>query len=171
MQTSFSELEYAAKKKQTQTRRDCFLADIETLTPWAALELSIAPFYPRFGNSGRPPIGLVRMLRMYVAQQCFGLSDDGMEDALYDSQAIRRSDDVWRFATDPGVPFTNNLAEQAVRMPKVKQKISGCFRTPEGADTFCVIRSYLATMHKQGANLFESLIQTFQGAAPQPRLA
>ena len=39
---------------------------------------------------GRPPIGLARMLRMYVAQQCFGLSDEGIEDALYDSQAIRR---------------------------------------------------------------------------------
>lgn len=79
------------------------------------------------------------------------------------------ADDVWRFMSDPGVPFTNNLAEQAVRMPKVKQKISGCFRTAEGADTFCVIRSYLATLHKQGANLFDSLVQTFQGAPPQPR--
>ena len=39
---------------------------------------------------GRPPLGLSRMLRMYVAQQCFGLSDEGIEDALYDSQAIRR---------------------------------------------------------------------------------
>jgi transposase len=41
--------------------------------------------------------------------------------------------DVWRFAVEPNVDFTNNLAEQAVRMPKVKQKISGCFRTDEGA--------------------------------------
>ena len=78
------------------------------------------------------------------------------------------ADDVWRFACDPGVPFTNNLAEQAVRMPKVKQKISGCFRTSEGAYVFCVIRSYLATMQKQGANLYASLVQTFQGSTPQP---
>ena len=79
------------------------------------------------------------------------------------------ADDVWRFMTDHGVPFTNNLAEQAVRMPKVKQKIAGCFRTKNGVDTFCVIRSYLATLHKQGDNLFHSLTMTFMGYPPQPR--
>lgn len=79
------------------------------------------------------------------------------------------ADDVWRFATDHNVPFTNNLAEQAVRMPKVKQKISGGFRTVNGASTFCTIRSYLATMHKQGNNLFDSLVLTFHGNPPQPR--
>ena len=65
MQRSFSELEYAAKKKQT--RRDRFLADIEALTPWASLRVAIAPFYPSGGGPGRPPIGLERMLRMYIA--------------------------------------------------------------------------------------------------------
>jgi IS5 family transposase len=49
----------------------------------------IEPYYPRGEGRGRPPIGLERMLRMYVAQQGFGLSDEGTEDALYDSQAIR----------------------------------------------------------------------------------
>ena len=87
-QSSFSELEYAAKKKQT--RRYRFLAEIEAVTPWAELERTLTPFYPSSGGRGRPPIGLARMLRMYVAQQCFGLSDEGIEDALYDSQAIRR---------------------------------------------------------------------------------
>jgi IS5 family transposase len=88
MQTSFSELEYAAKQKQT--RRDRFLAQIEAVTPWEALTQVIAPHYPSGGGRGRPPVGLKRMLRMYIAQQCFGLSDEGIEDALYDSQAIRR---------------------------------------------------------------------------------
>jgi IS5 family transposase len=87
VQTSFSELEYSLKKKQT--RRDRFLAAIEAVTPWAVLEKTLVPFYPSSGGRGRPPIGLARMLRMYVAQQCFGLSDEGIEDALYDSQAIR----------------------------------------------------------------------------------
>ena len=88
MQSSFSELEYASKKKQT--RRDWFLAEIDAVTPWVELERAVTPFYPSSGGRGRPPIGLSRMLRMYVAQQCFGLSDEGIEDALYDSQAIRR---------------------------------------------------------------------------------
>ena len=78
------------------------------------------------------------------------------------------SDDVWRFMTQASVPFTNNLAEQAVRMPKVKQKVSGCFRTLEGAQAYCVIRSYCATLHKQGANIFEALVASFKGAPPQP---
>ena len=85
-QKSFSELEYSAKRKQT--RRDRFLAEIEAITPWSELVQVLEPFYPT-GARGRPPIGLERMLRMYVAQQCFGLSDEGAEDALYDSQAIR----------------------------------------------------------------------------------
>jgi IS5 family transposase len=87
MQKSFSDLEYAAKKKVT--RRDRFLGEINALTPWSALVAEIEPFYPKGEGRGRPPIGLERMLRMYIAQQCFGLSDEGIEDALYDSQAIR----------------------------------------------------------------------------------
>lgn len=56
----------------------------------AGAERTVAPFYPSGRGRGRPPIGLSRMLRMYIAQQCFGLSDEGIEDALYDSQSIRR---------------------------------------------------------------------------------
>jgi IS5 family transposase len=87
MQQSFSDLEYAAKKKVT--RRDRFLGEIDAVTPWPALVAEVEPFYPKGEGRGRPPIGLERMLRMYIAQQCFGLSDEGTEDALYDSQAIR----------------------------------------------------------------------------------
>ena len=87
MQKSFSDLEYAAKKKLT--RRDRFLAEIDSVTPWGKLHKAVEPFYPKVEGAGRPPIGLARMLRMYVAQQCFGLSDEGIEDAIYDSQSIR----------------------------------------------------------------------------------
>ena len=88
MQSSFADLEYAAEKRRT--RRDRFLGEIEVVTPWATLAAEIAPYYPKGEGPGRRPIGLERMLRMYIAQQCFGLSDEGTEDALYDSQSIRR---------------------------------------------------------------------------------
>lgn len=88
MQSSFSDLEHAAKKKLT--RRDRFLAEIEAVTPWSGLVAELEPHYPKGEGRGRPPIGLERMLRMYVAQQCFGLSDEGIEDVVYDRQSIRR---------------------------------------------------------------------------------
>lgn len=81
-------MECAGKKKLT--RRDRFLADLEQLEPWALLESQVASFYAdTAGKRGRPAIGLSGMLRMYVVQQCFGFSDEGTEDAVYDSQAIR----------------------------------------------------------------------------------
>jgi transposase len=55
-------------------------------------------------------------------------------------------------------------------MPKLKQKVSGCFRTPQGADDFCAIRSYLATLRKQCLPLFDSLVKSFLGQTPQPQL-
>ena len=86
-QTTFSDAEFTNKKKQT--RRDRFLAEIEAVTPWPSLVAALLPYYPKGDGRGRPPVGLERMLRMYIAQQCFGLSDEGIEDAIYDSQAIR----------------------------------------------------------------------------------
>ena len=77
--------------------------------------------------------------------------------------------DVWRFASHALVPFTNNAAEQLMRMLKVKLKIAGTFRTEAGADTFCAIRSYLATMVRQGHSAFECLTLVLQGQIPQPR--
>jgi transposase len=71
------------------------------------------------------------------------------------------ADAVLRFLSDPAVPFTNNVAERAVRMPKVKQKISGCFRTLVGAENFCVIRSCLDTLRKQGHGMLEVLRRAF----------
>jgi transposase len=68
-----------------------------------------------------------------------------------------RRDDVLRLLTDFTVPFTNNLAEQALRMMKVRLKISGCFRSAEGAGDFVTLRTILATARKQGWNLLETL--------------
>jgi transposase, IS5 family len=85
-QGSFSQAEYAGKKKQT--RRDKFLAEMEQVVPWSRLVARLQPLYPK-GERGRPPIGLERMLRIYFLQQWYGLADEALEDALYDSQALR----------------------------------------------------------------------------------
>ena len=85
-QSSFSHAEFAAKKKIT--RREIFLARMDEVIPWKQLLAVIEPHYPK-GKRGRPPVGLERMLRVYFLQQWYGLSDEGLEDALYDSQALR----------------------------------------------------------------------------------
>ncbi|WP_419470044.1 IS66-like element ISCku5 family transposase [Candidatus Kuenenia sp.] len=74
--------------------------------------------------------------------------------------------DVLRFMDNKNVPFTNNLAENDIRMTKVQQKISGCFRSLEGAKIFCRIRSYLSTCRKQGVNLSRALQMLFRGELP-----
>jgi IS5 family transposase len=86
VQGSFSQAEYASKKKQT--RRDKFLAEMEQVVPWGRLVERLRLHYPK-GERGRPPIGLERMLRIHFLQQWYGLADGAMEDALYDSQALR----------------------------------------------------------------------------------
>src|SRR5438874_719326 len=75
------------------TRRAGFLAEMERVVPWPALCALIEPFYPKPGN-GRPPVGVERMLRIYFLQQWFNLSDPAVEEALYDSLAMRRFVDV-----------------------------------------------------------------------------
>jgi transposase, IS5 family len=71
------------------TRRAAFLAEMDKIVPWAELVKLIEPHYPK-GERGRPPIGLERMLRLHCLQQWFKLSDPGLEEALYDSNAMRQ---------------------------------------------------------------------------------
>jgi len=70
------------------TRRAAFLAEMERVVPWSALCELIEPVYPKPGN-GRPPVGVERLLRIYFLQQWFNLSDPAVEEALYDSRAMR----------------------------------------------------------------------------------
>jgi transposase, IS5 family len=86
-QTSFASLEYAGKKRRT--RREKFLGEMEKVVPWARLIALVEPHYPKSGRVGRQPVGVQRMLRMYFLQQWYSLSDEGLEDAIYESQSMR----------------------------------------------------------------------------------
>jgi len=74
--------------------------------------------------------------------------------------------DVLRFMEVQSVPFTNNQGENDLRMTKVQQKISGCFRSMEGAKIFCRVRSYLSTCRKRGMTATQALTLLFQGKNP-----
>ena len=79
---------------------------------------------------------------------------------------VKYEEDVLRFMSDPVAPFTNNQAESDLRMTKVHQKISGCFRSKDGALIFCRIRGYLSSCRKHGVNMTEALTLLFQGKMP-----
>jgi IS5 family transposase len=86
-QRTFAGLAWSQKGKVT--RRERFLAEMDAVIPWAQLVALIAPYYPKAGN-GRQPLGLEKMLRIYFLQQWFNLSDPQAEDAIYDSESMRR---------------------------------------------------------------------------------
>jgi IS5 family transposase len=86
-QQTFASVAWTQKGKVT--RRERFLAEMDAVIPWAELLRLIEPHYPKAGN-GRQPLGLEKMLRIYFVQQWFNLSDPQAEDALYDSESIRR---------------------------------------------------------------------------------
>ena len=79
------------------------------------------------------------------------------------NRLIKHRDWVLIFLYDPIVPFTNNQAERDIRMLKVQQKVSGCFKTEDGAKDYCRIRSYILTMQKRGINKHQALTQLFEG--------
>jgi IS5 family transposase len=87
MQQSFAALAWNTKGKVT--RRERFLAEMDAVIPWSRLIALIEPHYPKAGQ-GRQPLGLAKMLRIYFLQQWFNLSDPQAEDALYDSESMRR---------------------------------------------------------------------------------
>ena len=85
-QRSFSDLEYGLRKRVT--KREEFLRVMDEIIPWDEWVAVIIPYYHK-GERGRPPMGVEKMLRMYLLQCWFNLSDEGVEEAIYDSYALR----------------------------------------------------------------------------------
>ena len=111
-QISFTDTEYANRRRKT--RRDEFLEMMEEVIPWSEWVEAILPYYPK-GNRGRPPIGAEKMLRMYLLQDWFNLSDEGVEDAIYDSYAFR---------VFMGVDFINEQAPDATTLCKFREMLN-----------------------------------------------
>ena len=86
-QLTFGDAEYAGKRKTT--RREVFLEEMDQVVPWKSLLGLIEPFYPLAGR-GRQPYALETMLRVHLMQNWFGLSDPGMEEALYEVASMRQ---------------------------------------------------------------------------------
>ena len=81
-----------------------------------------------------------------------------------------RREEILLFMQDFSVPFDNNQSERDLRMLKVKQKISGCFRTDGGAEEWCRLRSYVSTMKKQGRGVMETIRSVYAGKILMPAL-
>ena len=86
-QTTFTDIEYSMRKKKT--KREEFLEIMNEIIPWEEWVSVFEPYYPN-GKRGRPPMGIEKMLRMYLLQIWFNLSDPATEDAIYDSYAMRK---------------------------------------------------------------------------------
>lgn len=86
-QMTFSDLEYSMRKRKT--KREEFLDIMNEIIPWDEWVEFVRPYYPS-GKRGRPTMGIEKMLRMYLLQVWFNLSDEGVEDAIYDSYAFRK---------------------------------------------------------------------------------
>jgi transposase len=107
--------------------------------------------------------GLKAHPKMEKAAGRRGRAKQSKEHNLLKRMKEKRSD-VLRFAHDLSVPFDNNQAERDLRMIKVQQKVSGCFRHERGARAYCTIRSYLSTARKHGINLMDSIKSAFTGS-------
>ncbi len=82
--------EVTCEQYRKPTRRKRFLDEMNRVVPWAELTAAIEPVSPKAEGPGRPPVGVERMLRLHCLKQWFNLSDQAVEEALYDSRALRQ---------------------------------------------------------------------------------
>jgi len=158
------------------------LSEIEK-EPWAISMATLLRTMNCIAKREIPNVGLVaRAINVYDQILSRGLAYHELQPALHKKGARGRvkrrvghnllirlrdyKDDVLRFLSNPLVPFTNNQAEQDIRMIKVKQKISGGFRTMHGATVFCNIRSFISTMRKKGRDIIHEIFSVFRSTSP-----
>lgn len=129
-QDSFAEAGF--EKFRKKTRREQFLEDMDKVVPWQELVEVIEPYYPKVGGRGRPPVGIERMLRIYFLQHWFNLSDPAVEEALYDSNAMRQF---------VGIDLGREPAPDETTVCKFRHRLEEHELTPK---LFLAINHYLA---------------------------
>jgi IS5 family transposase len=145
-QQTFTDLEYGLRKRKT--KRDIFLDVMEEIIPWQEWVSYIEPYYPT-GERGRPPMGIETMLRMYLLQCWFNLSDEGVEDAIYDSYAMR---------SFMGIDFSMEQVPDATTLLKFRHLLE---KNNIGRDFFIAIKTTLeqaGRMMKGGSIVDATLI-------------
>jgi transposase len=173
--------------------RDLTAADEQPGQRWATTMRTLLRAMYRAVTAGRaagltacPPARLATFVRRYQRLRAFGeAANPPPQRQAGDPRRGRRkqskarnlldrlrthADAVLAFLHDWAVPFDNNQAERDLRMLKVQQKISGTFRDPASADAFCRLRSYIATLRKQGRAILSALTLTLRGQPPLPVL-
>lgn len=134
-QQTFAEVPFEQYRKPT--RREQFLNEMNRVVPWAELVMVIEPVYPKADGPGRPPVGIERMLRLHGLQQWFNLSDPAVEEALYDSRAMRQF---------VGIDLGREPVPDETTICKFRHLLEA---HQLGTQLFAKIREYLATQGLQ----------------------
>ena len=125
-QQTFSDIEYSNRK--LKTKREEFLEIMDEIIPWDEWVSVIIPFYPS-GKRGRPPKGIEKMLGMYLLKVWFNLSDEGTEDAIYDSYAMRKF---------VGINFLEEDAPDATTLLKFRRLLAYLSENGEDSEEYVV---------------------------------
>jgi len=136
-QQTFADASFEQYRKPT--RRERFLAEMEQVIPWEELAAVIMPWYPKAEGAGRPPIGVARMLRIHFLQHWFNLSDPAVEEALYDSRAMRQF---------VGIDLGREPVPDETTICKFRHRLDA---HQLGEQLFALIRTYLAEQGLQSS--------------------
>jgi len=120
------------EKHGKKTRKERFLGEMDQVIPWKELSQALEPHYPNPQGAGRRPIGLERMLRIYFMQHWYNLSDPAMEEALYDSRAMRE------FA---GIDLGNEAAPDESTILQFRHRMEAC---DFGAELLRLVNAHMA---------------------------
>ena len=158
-QATFAESGFA--KFHRATRKEKFLAQMEKLIPWRELCAAIEPHYPRPLGAGRRPVGVERMLRIHFMQHWFNLSDPAMEDALYDSTALRRFGLVNAYLVENGLTVSRGtIVDASIIAAPSSTKNQAKARDPEMRSTKKGNQWYFGTKAHIGVDSRTKLIHS-----------